>query len=158
MGGTLQRRALNTSRQVMLEALHSVSRAFIPENTSLGLRRCSSHSLLCLRLRAADRQQPSCTLSRHGCGTHRPSRFVSHSFQRPTDSSQVEINKSAQPPRSKPHGEATNGETGGKHRLKPVKAACVSVCVCERGGCKAVHRSEACPGCEPSEVMDEDQG
>lgn len=66
MGGTLQRDALNTSRQVMLQALHSLNRAFIPENTSLALRHCSSHSLLCLRLRGDDREQWRRTLTRDG--------------------------------------------------------------------------------------------
>lgn len=65
-GGTLQHRALNTSRQVMLGALHSLKRAFIPENASLARRRCSPHSLLCLRLRGDDRQQRNRTLSRQG--------------------------------------------------------------------------------------------
>lgn len=64
VGGTLQHGALNASRQVMLGALHSLKRAFILENASLALGRCSPHSLLCLRLRGDDRRQRSRTLCR----------------------------------------------------------------------------------------------
>lgn len=71
VGGTLQHHALNTSRQVMLPALHSLNHAFIPENTSLALQRWSSHSPLCLRLRGDDRQQWGRTLTRHGEWCHR---------------------------------------------------------------------------------------
>lgn len=66
VGGTLQQHALTTRRQVMLRALHSLNRAFIPKNTSPALRHSSSHSLLCLRLRGDDREQWRWTLTRDG--------------------------------------------------------------------------------------------
>lgn len=77
VGGTLQHDALNTSRQVMLQALHSLNRAFIPKNTSLALRHCSSHSLLCLRLRGDDREQWRRTLTRDGEWCHRSAPQIS---------------------------------------------------------------------------------
>lgn len=69
--------APNKSRRVMLQALLSFSRSFIPKKTSLTLHYYCAHSLFSVRLGGDDREQRRLTMSRlakwcHHCEPRMP--------------------------------------------------------------------------------------